>query len=268
MKIKNITSQKVFLGFLRPSGIYLLPGETLICDNSYYKDSSALLTSLEVTDFTDPLEGIFKVATEVPTGVLSDIATAYSVTNNVVSETYDCSLNHTLYLKIDDKYTIEVVLPAGILTATQIVDSINTTEKLITASTLDNAITLSTVSLGEDTVIEFLDHLGTAHVALGFITPVVVLGTGTAKTVSVKALNPAGVSVDGVSVDIDLSSTKVMGQWITDINECFKKTFKVVTPDSFSVVSKEDTSLETISASFVPNETYWLSKYPEDLILE
>ena len=242
MKITNIKGEPIHLGFLGNHGRTLAIAESVVVEDKYKSHPSiktmelaGVITTASFSaddqidaeksafdrdpysyvssgEFNSYSSGLFKVldtwtSTTTPTAT----ATPEIVTGSAIGP-FDTSQKYILTTLFDGLYEVSVSLPRGQLDIAGVIAALNGDATFATygvAGQSAGKLTITSLGLGINSSVSFVDSQLSAVTALKLATVVSTAATGVVATVVITTVNPTGQGVSGISHAIKLYTTDV-----------------------------------------------------------
>lgn len=246
MKITNLKTFELNLGFIEPNGIKLAGSASVVVPDKYSGHSSLLsmrdngivsLSSYDMNDapttspfslnpfdavsieeFNTYLKGIYQIkSTWSKSGTVQASATAYSITNTD-SGPYNLTSKYVLSFKFDSLYEVPVTLPTGVIDMATVISTLNDNTTFAKYGLAEDAtegelhfIKISSKAVGVNSKVEFLDNALSCVEELYFDDPTIVAGTKTVATATFQTVGPSGVGIKGISHTVQLRKKAAAG---------------------------------------------------------
>lgn len=297
MKITNLTSRDIFLGFIGSNGAKIIANSYGIFDDKYGSHPSlanmvnsgiVTVSSYDVDDsaadiggstqygknqddFVGPAEfnniakGLYIVkSTWSKTSVVQASAVGAYV-ESVTAGTFDTTVKNVLKMKFDGTKIILCNLPIGHTDSVAVAAALNANSLFSSvAVAADNAgkLKITSKTVGVNSNVEFMDEYRSAVQQL-YLTAPAVLDTKTVATVTVPVVGPIGVGMQGVEVTLALfttlgGSTPSTNFWIQRETKGFVKSG--IRTNSIVVLSGEDGNIvfEVAAPVAITESECWL----------
>lgn len=251
MKITNLKTFELNLGFIEPNGIKLAANASVVVDDRYSGHSSLItmrdnaivslssydmadapsvspfasnpFDSVSVEEFNVFMKGLYQVkSTWSKTGTVQASATAYNIVNTVVSP-YNLTSKYKLSFLFDSLYPVSVTLPTGVIDLATVVATLNDNTTFakygLAADHTEGElhfIKISSKAIGVNSKVEFVADALSCVEELGFDDPTITAGTKTVATVTFQTVGPSGVGIKGITHTVQLRNKAAAGEGDTN----------------------------------------------------